>query len=52
MLSLKKEDYDEAEKHIKASRLLIYNQISQLLTFSSNHSADSLIRLQQLFELE
>jgi FKBP12-rapamycin complex-associated protein len=52
ILSIKKEDYDEAERQIKANRLLIYNQISQLLTFSSNHSADSLIRLQQLFELE
>lgn len=52
ILSIKREDYDEAERQIKANRLLIYNQISQLLTFSSNHSADSLIRLQQLFELE
>lgn len=52
LLKFKEKKYDEALININNSRNGIYNQISQLLTFSSNHSSESLLRLQELFELE
>ncbi len=53
ILDIKKKNYDKALIEINITRKKLYEEIPDLMSFSSSSEAfDKLITLQQLFELE